>query len=93
MASLIGFGKFIKFYWLIIVSALMKLIINIFFILYYLNLKTISELGNFAIIKYPVLYNHILVYYIYYYFGFFIFSIIFLLRRYLKKIIKLTLKK
>ena len=83
MASCIGFGNFSKFYWLIVVSAVLKLILSSFFRLTYLNRNSMNDTFNFAIIKYPILNDHIFVYYIYYYFGFFILSFVFLLRRYL----------
>ena len=93
MAFFIGFGKFSKFYWLIVASALIKLIISIFFRLNYMNRESLSNFSNFSLIKDPILNEHIFVYYIYHYLGFFIFGFVFLLRRYLKKANKVDYKK
>ena len=63
----IGFGKFNKFYWLILLSALFKILINIFF---KVEIQKFMNNDNISILKSPVLNNHIFVRFIYYYFGF-----------------------
>ena len=63
----IGFGKFNKFYWLILLSALFKILINIFF---KVDIQKLIINENISILKSPVLNNHIFVRFIYYYFGF-----------------------
>ena len=63
----IGFGKFNRFYWLILLSALCKILINIFF---KIEIQRLMIKENIAILKSSVLNNHIFVRFIYYYFGF-----------------------
>ena len=63
----IGFGKFNKFYWLILLSALFEILINIFF---KVDIQKHMLNDNISILKSPVLNNHIFVRFIYYYFGF-----------------------
>jgi len=63
----IGFGKFSKFYWLILLSALFKILINIFF---KVEIQKLMDNENISILKSPVLNNYIFVRFIYYYFGF-----------------------
>ena len=63
----IGFGKFNRFYWLILLSALFKILINIFF---KVDIQKYIINENISILKSPVLNDHIFVRFIYYYFGF-----------------------
>ena len=51
--SIIGFGKFSKFYWLIIISAAIKLIISIVYKLPYIYHEQNKTLSNFSLIKEP----------------------------------------
>ena len=71
----IGFGKFnSRFYWLILFSALMKLLIDVSFKLPYHDYKYILET---SILRYPVLNDHIFIRFIYYYLGFIFLGILF----------------
>ena len=63
----IGFGKFNRFYWLIIFSALFKILINIFF---KVEFQRYMANENISILGHPVLNGHIFLRFIYYYFGF-----------------------
>ena len=65
--GVIGFGKFNRFYWLILLSALFKILINIFF---KVNIQRLTINENISILKSPVLNDHIFVRFNYYYFGF-----------------------
>jgi len=65
--SFIGFGGFNRFYWLILLSALFKVLINI---LFKIDIQRYMYTDNISILKYPVLNRHIFVRFIYYYFGF-----------------------
>jgi len=65
--SFIGFGKFNRFYWLILLSALFKVLINIFF---KIDIQRYMYTDNISILESPVLNRHIFVRFIYYYFGF-----------------------
>ena len=49
--SIIGFGKFSKFYWLIIISAAIKLIISIVYDLQYQTFETNKYLYNSSLIN------------------------------------------
>jgi hypothetical protein len=71
----IGFGKFnSRFYWLILFSALMKLLINISFKLQFQDYKSIQYV---SILNKPVLNDHIFIRFIYYYLGFIFLGILF----------------
>ena len=71
----IGFGKFnSRFYWLILFSALMKILIDASFKFEYHNLMRIDEI---AILNKPELNNHIFIRFIYYYLGFIFLGILF----------------
>ena len=71
----IGFGKFnSRFYWLILFSALMKLLIDVSFKLDYHNYQNISVT---SILNKPVLNDHIFIRFIYYYLGFIFLGILF----------------
>ena len=72
--GVIGFGKFNRFYWLILLSALFKILTNIFFKIEFQKYIIINE--NISILKSPVLNDHIFVRFIYYYFGFIILGLI-----------------
>jgi len=74
--GVIGFGKFNRFYWLILLSALFKILTNIFFKIEFQKYIIINE--NISILKSPVLNNHIFVRFIYYYFGFVILGLIYI---------------
>lgn len=89
----IGFGKFSKFYWLIIVSATIKLIISILFKLEYINRNETYSVFNSSLIKEPVINKHIFVYFIYYYLGFFNLSLIFLITKHMKRKNKIDYKQ
>ena len=91
--SIIGFGKFSKFYWLIIVSAAIKLIISIVYDLQYQTFETNKYLYNSSLIKDPVINYHIFIYFIYYYSGLFLLSLIFLLTKYMKRNNKIDYKQ
>ena len=82
MKYLIGFGKFNKFYSLILMSALLKLLINISFKLEYQDHKTIEDL---SILNKPELNNHIFIRFIYYYSGFIILSLVIFAKKYAKE--------
>ena len=71
----IGFGKFnSRFYWLILFSALMKLLIDASFKLDYHNYTFIDKI---SILRDPVLNDHIFIRFIYYYLGFIFLGILF----------------
>ena len=71
----IAFGKFnSRFYWLIFLSALMKLLINVSF---KLDFQELNEIKNISIINQPVVNDHIFIRFIYYYFGFILLRILF----------------
>ena len=91
--SIIGFGKFSKFYWLIIISAAIKLIISIVYDLQYQTFETNKYLYNSSLIKDPVINYHIFIYFIYYYLGLFLLSLIFLLTKYMKRNNKIDYKQ
>ena len=63
----IGLGKFNKYYWNIILSALFKLLINGAFKIDFQNYK---EIDHISFLKDPQLNNHIFMRFIYYYLGF-----------------------
>jgi len=67
--GIIGFGKFNRFYWLILFSALFEILINIFF---KVEIQKMMINENISILKSPLLNDHIFVRFIYYYFGFII---------------------
>ena len=71
----IGFGKFNRFYWLILFSTLFKIWINIFF---KIQLQRYVYIENISILKSPLLNDHIFVRFIYYYFGFVILGFIYI---------------
>ena len=91
--SIIGFGKFSKFYWLIIISAAIKLIISIVYDLQYQTFETNKYLYNSSLIKEPVINDHIFIYFIYYYLGLFLLSLIFLLTKSMKRNNKIDYKQ
>ena len=64
---MLGLGKFNKFYWTIILSALFKLLINASFKLDFQELKNIK---NISFLNEPILNKHIFVRFLYYYLGF-----------------------
>jgi len=68
--AVIGFGKFNRFYWLILFSTLLKISINILF--EDMRLKNYQRLRRISINLFPVLNQHILIRFIYYYFGIFV---------------------
>ena len=74
MSFCIGFGKFNKFYWLIIGSALLKLLINGLFKIEYHDRMNIEYL---SILNQPELNHHIFIRFIYYYLGFICLGILF----------------
>ena len=74
MSFCIGFGKFNKFYWLIIGSALLKLLINGLFKIEYHDRMNIVYL---SILNQPELNDHIFIRFIYYYLGFICLGILF----------------
>ena len=78
----IGFGKFTRFYWLILLSGLFKILLNIFFKVEYQRYM-INE--NISILKFPLLNDHIFVRFIYYYFGFIILGFIYLISKRVKE--------
>jgi len=78
----IGFGKFTRFYWLILLSELFKILLNIFFKVEYQRYM-INE--NISILKFPLLNDHIFVRFIYYYFGFIILGFIYLISKRVKE--------
>jgi len=80
--SCIGFGKVYRFYWLILLSALFKILINIFFKVEFHGYK---ERENISIITRPMLNDHIFVIFIYYYFGLIIIGIIYLISKRVKE--------
>ena len=84
MNCCLKFGQFSRFYLLIIYSFLVKLLINILFSLEYHHPYQM-KIANCSIVKYPVLNNHFLIYFIFYYFGYLLFSFIFLGNRYRKE--------
>lgn len=77
MKRYITFGKFSRFYWLIIASTLIKVLINIFLKLEYSD-RVKRMIVNSSLLEQPELNSHIFIYFIYYYFGFILFSLIFL---------------
>ena len=78
----IGFGKFNRFYWLILFSSLFKILINIFFKVEYQKYM-INE--NISILISPLLNNHIFVRFLYYYFGFIVLGFIYLISKRVKE--------
>ena len=86
------FGKFSKFYLLILYSFLVKLLLNAFFRLDYQHPKE-KKIGNCSIVKNPVLNGYVLIYFIYYYFGYVLFSLIFLANIYKKEKNKIDYNK
>ena len=78
----IGFGKFTRYYWLILLSGLFKILLNIFFKVEYQRYM-INE--NISILKFPLLNDHIFVRFIYYYFGFIILGFIYLISKRVKE--------
>ena len=80
--KVIGFGKFNRFYWLILLSALFKILINIFFKVEYQRYM-LNE--NISILTLPLLNDHIFVRFIYYYFGFIILGFIYLISKRIKE--------
>ena len=70
----IGLGKFNKYYWNIILSALFKLLINGAFKIDFQNYK---EIDHISFLKDPQLNNHIFMRFIYYYLGFICLGILF----------------
>ena len=93
MKCFIGFGKFSKFYWLIICSSLIKLLINILLNLKYLNRENIFAVSNSSLLKSPVLNKHIFIYFIYYYFGLFAINLFFLWHKYAREKVKKNYEK
>ena len=71
----IGFGKFNKYYWLILFSALFKILINI---LFKVEIQRYLVNQNISILNSPIINDHIFVRFIYYYFGFVIFGSIYI---------------
>ena len=80
--KVIGFGKFNRFYWLILLSALFKILINIFF---KIEFQIYIEKENISILTHPLLNDHIFVRFIYYYFGFIVLGFIYLISRRVKE--------
>ena len=80
--KVIGFGKFNRFYWLILLSALFKILINIFFKIEF-QIYIVKE--NISILKFPILNSHIFVRFIYYYFGFIVLGFIYLISKRVKE--------
>ena len=80
--KVIGFGKFNRFYWLILFSALFKILINIFLKVEYQRYM-INE--NISILESPILNDHIFVRFIYYYFGFIVLGFIYLISKRVKE--------
>jgi len=80
--GIIGFGKFNRFYWLILFSALFKILINIFF---KVEIQKMMINENISILKSPLLNNHIFVRFIYYYFGFIILGSIYAKQLFINK--------
>ena len=78
----IGFGKFNRFYWLILFSSLFKILINIFF---KVEIQKLMINENISILISPLLNNHIFVRFIYYYFGFIVFGFIYLISKRVKE--------
>ena len=78
----IAFGKFNRFYWLILLSALFKILINIFFKVEYQRYM-LNE--NISILTHPLLNDHIFVRFIYYYFGFIVLGFIYLISKRVKE--------
>ena len=74
MKVFIGFGRFNRYYWLIILSALFKLLINVSF---KLDFQNHLEIKNISIVKDPILNDHIFIRFIYYYLGFIVFGYIY----------------
>ena len=72
--GVIGCGKFNKYYWLILLSPIFKILINIFF---KVEIQKLMINENIPILKFPILNNHIFVRFIYYYFGFVILGLIY----------------
>jgi len=80
--KVIGFGKFNRFYWLILLSALFKILINIFF---RVDIQKLMINENISILKSPILNEHIFVRFIYYYFGFIVLGFIYLISKRVKE--------
>ena len=80
--KVIGFGKFNRFYWLILLSALFKILINIFF---KVEIQKLMDNVNISILKSPILNKHIFVRFIYYYFGFIVLGFIYLISKRVKE--------
>ena len=80
--KVIGFGKFNRFYCLILLSALFKILINIFFKVEYQRYM-LNE--NISILISPLLNNHIFVRFIYYYFRFIVLGFIYLISKRVKE--------
>jgi len=72
--AFIGFGKFNRFYLLILWSSLLKILIYFFF-----KVESLENIyfNNISILKSPVLNDHILVRFTYYYFGFVVLGLIY----------------
>ena len=78
----IGFGKFNRYYQLILLSALFKILINIFF---KVEIQKWIVNENISILKSPLLNGHIFVRFIYYYFGFIILGSIYAKKLFINK--------
>ena len=78
----IGFGKFNRFYWLILFSSLFKILINIFF---KVEIQKLMINENISILISPLLNNHIFVRFLYYYFGFIVLGFIYLISKRVKE--------
>ena len=80
--KVIGFGKFNRFYWLILLSAFFKILINIFF---KIEFQKYIVKENISILESPLLNDHIFVRFIYYYFGFIVLGFIYLISKRVKE--------
>ena len=80
--KVIGFEKFNRFYWLILFSALFKILINIFF---KVEFQKYIVKENISILTCPILNEHIFVRFIYYYCGFIVFGFIYLISKRVKE--------
>jgi len=80
--KVIGFGKFNRFYWLILFSALFKILINIFF---KVEIQKLMLNENISILTHPLLNDHIFIRFIYYYFGFIVLGFIYLILKRVKE--------
>ena len=78
----IGFGKFNRYYWLILLSALFKISINIFF---KVEIQKLMINDNISILKSPLLNDHIFVRFIYYYLRFIVLGFIYLISKRVKE--------